>query len=196
MVAARELWASDAELADVERLVFLDESGVNLAMTRAYARAPRGERAVGHVPKNWGESITLSAGIALRGLMAPLRLVGSMTADVFEAYIEQFVCPELRAGDIVIVDNLSAHKRASIAGLVAGVGASPRYLPPYSPDLSPIEPCWSKVKELIRAAAARTVEALDEAIVKALRAVNTADARGWFRHCGYRVPERLSAPSG
>jgi hypothetical protein len=120
VVAAREAWASDTELVEVERLVFFDESGVNLAMTRTYARAPRGERAVGYVPKNWGESLTLSAGIALRGLIAPLRLVGSMTADVFEAYVEQFVCPELRAGDIVIVDNLSAHKRASIAGLVDG----------------------------------------------------------------------------
>jgi transposase len=196
VVAAREAWASDTELVEVERLVFFDESGVNLAMTRTYARAPRGERAVGYVPKNWGESLTLSAGIALRGLIAPLRLVGSMTADVFEAYVEQFVCPELRAGDIVIVDNLSAHKRASLAGLVASVGASLKYLPPYSPDLSPIEPCWSKVKELIRAAAARTVEALDEAIVKALRAVSTTDARGWFGHCGYRVPARLSAPDG
>ena len=196
MQVAREQWVNDAELGEVERLVFFDESGVNLSMTRTYARAPRGERAVGYVPKNWGESITLAAGVALRGLIAPLRLVGSMTADVFEAYIEQFVCPELRAGDIVIVDNLSAHKRASIAGLVARAGARLRYLPPYSRDFSPIEPCWSKVKELIRAAAARTVEALDEAIVKALRAVSTTDARGWFGHCGYRVPDRLSEPGG
>lgn len=196
MQVSREQWANDAELGEVERLVFFDESGVNLSMTRAYARAPRGERAVGYVPKNWGESITLAAGVALRGLIAPLRLIGSMRADVFEAYVEQFVCPELRAGDIVIVDNLSAHKRASIAGLVARAGARLRYLPPYSPDFSPIEPCWSKVKELIRAAAARTVEALDEAIVKALRAVSTTDARGWFGHCGYRVPGRLSEPGG
>lgn len=188
MQAARALWANDAELDEVDRLVFFDESGVNLSMTRTYARAPRGERAVGYVPKNWGESITLSAGIALRGLVAPLRLIGSMTADVFEAYIEQFVGPELREGDIVIVDNLSAHKSKSVAALVARAGATLRYLPPYSPDLSPIEPCWSKVKEHIRAAAARTIEVLDEAIVRALRAVSTADARGWFRHCGYRVP--------
>ncbi len=196
MQVAREQWVNDAELGEVERLVFFDESGVNLSMTRTYARAPRGERAVGYVPKNWGESITLVAGVGLRGLIAPLRLMGSMTADVFEAYIEQFVCPELRAGDIVIVDNLSAHKRASIASLVGRAGARLRYLPPYSPDFSPIEPCWSKVKELIRAAAARTVEALDEAIVKALRAVSMSDARGWFGHCGYRVPERLSEPGG
>lgn len=146
------------------------------------------------MPKNWGQSITVAAGIGLRGLVAPLRLIGSMTSDVFEAYIEQFVCPELRAGDIVIIDNLSAYKRGSIAGLLSRVGATLRFLPPYSPDLSPIEPCWSKVKQLIRTAAARSLEALDEAIVTALRAVTPADARGWFRRCGY--PGALSGPTG
>jgi transposase len=195
---ARGQWSADARLRDVERLIFFDESGVNLAMTRSYARALRGERARGWVPKNWGQSITLVAGIALRGLVAPLRLVGSMTADVFEAYVRQFVCPVLRQGDVVIVDNLSAHKRTSIAQLVQSAGATLRYLPPYSPDLSPIEPCWSKVKQAIRSAAARTLEALDEAIVGALRAVSPTDAHGWFRHCGYAVPaiERFYATVG
>ena len=188
MELARAQWITDAQLREFERLVFFDESGVNLSMTRRYARALRGQRACGHVPKKWGGSITLAAGIALRGLIAPLRLIGSMTADVFEAYIEQFVCPVLSAGDIVIVDNLSAHKRASIAQLLANVGVALRYLLPYSPDLAPIEPCWSKVKEIIRAAGARTLEALDAAIVAGLRAVTTSDARGWFRHCGYLVP--------
>lgn len=157
-------------------------------MTRAYARAPRGARALGHVPKNWGDNITLAAGIALRGLIAPLRLIGSMTGDVFEAYIEQFVCPELRAGDVVIVDNLSAHKRTSVGALVENANARIRFLPPYSPDLSPIEPCWSKVKQVIRGLQARTLEVLDDAIVRGLRAVTCSDARGWFRHCGYPVP--------
>jgi transposase len=157
-------------------------------MTRAYARAPRGVRALGHVPKNWGDSITIAAGIALRGLIAPLRLIGSMTGDVFEAYVEQFVCPELHADDLVIVDNLSAHKRSAIATLVENANARIRFLPPYSPDLSPIEPCWSKVKQVIRSLQARTLEALDDAIVAGLRAVTVSDARGWFRHCGYPVP--------
>jgi transposase len=157
-------------------------------MTRAYARALRGVRALGHVPKNWGDSITLAAGIALRGLIAPLRLIGSMTGDVFEAYVEQFVCPELRPGDVVVVDNLSAHKRAAVGALVENAKASIRFLPPYSPDLSPIEPCWSKVKQIIRSLQARTLEALDLAIVQGLRAVTCSDARGWFRLCGYRVP--------
>jgi transposase len=157
-------------------------------MTRAYARAPRGERVLGYVPKNWGDSITLVAGIALRGLVAPLRLIGSMTAEVFEAYIAQFVSPVLRPGDIVIVDNLSAHKSSAIARLISDAGATLRYLPPYSPDLSPIEPCWSKVKTIVRAAAARTLKTLDTAICTALRSISPSDARGWFRHCGYAVP--------
>ena len=107
-----------------------------------------------------------------------------MTAEVFEAYIAQFVTPVLRPGDIVIVDNLSAHKNSAIARLISDAGAKLRYLPPYSPDLSPIEPCWSKVKTIVRAAAARTLKTLDSAICTALRSISSSDARGWFRHCG------------
>jgi transposase len=157
-------------------------------MTRAYALAPRGERAVGYVPKNWGDSITLAAGIGLRGLVAPLRLIGSMTGEVFEAYVEQFVCPILRPKDIVIVDNLSAHKQASVQRLIESAGAHLLYLPPYSPDMSPIEPCWSKVKAVLRGLGARTLKKLDRAIVRALGAITSTDAEGWFRLCGYGVP--------
>lgn len=169
----------------VERLVFLDESGVNLSMARSCARSPRGQRALGDVPKNWGDSVTLCAGIALRGLIAPLYLHGSMTGDVFEAYVEQFLVPELLPGDIAILDNLSVHKRASVRQLIEGAGAKLLFLPPYSPDYSPIEPAWSKVKALLRKAAARTYEALLEAVADALHAVTTRDARGWFGLCGY-----------
>lgn len=157
-------------------------------MTRHYARSARGERAIGDAPKNWGKSITLAAGIGMRGLVAPLRMIGSMNSDAFEAYVAQFVCPELKPGDIVIVDNLSAHKQKSIRSLIDATGAHLLYLPPYSPDFSPIEPCWSKVKTFLRAAAARTLEALDEAVVSALRAITPQDAKGWFRLCGYPVP--------
>ena len=121
------------------RLIFFDESGVNISMTRAYGRAPTNERVYGSVPKNWGGNITLSAGLTRDGLIAPLRLVGAMSSDVFEAYIEQFVVPELLPGDVVVMDNLSAHKRASIGAMIAEVGADLVYLPPYSPDLNPIE---------------------------------------------------------
>ena len=168
-----------------DRLIFLDESGINLSMARSCARAPRGERAIGHVPKNWGDSVTLCAGIALRGVIAPLYLHGSMNGDAFEAYVEQFLVPELRPGDIAVLDNLSVHKRASVRQLIERAGAQLLFLPPYSPDYSPIEPAWSKVKALLRRAAARTYDALLEAVEHALRAVTTTDARGWFGLCGY-----------
>lgn len=185
---ARQQWRAQDLTARANQVLFFDESGINLAMTRAYARAPRGERAVGNVPKNWGQSITIAAGIGLRGLVAPLRLIGSMNSDTFEAYVEQFVCPVLRPGDVVVVDNLSAHKRTSVRTLIEAAGARLLYLPPYSPDLSPIEPCWSKVKTFLRSAAARTLEALDDALVAALHSISPSDAKGWFRLCGYPVP--------
>jgi transposase len=170
------------------RLIFFDESGINISMTRAYGRAPTQERVYGSVPKNWGDNVTLSAGLTREGLIAPLRLVGAMNADIFEAYIEQFVVPELRPGDVVVMDNLSAHKRASIGALIAGAGAELVYLPPYSPDLNPIEMIWSKVKSVLRSLAARTFEALEEAIVIALQAVSPTDALNCIRHAGYVVP--------
>lgn len=167
------------------RLFFFDESGINLSMTRAYARADRGERAVGHVPKNWGDSITLAAGIGLRGLIAPLFMHGSMNGDIFEAYIEQFVVPELSAGDLVVLDNLSAHKRRSVLELIEAAGAAVIFLPPYSPDFNPIELAWSKVKAILRSHAARSYEELENAVVVALSAITFEDIAGWFRHCGY-----------
>jgi transposase len=157
-------------------------------MTRAYGRAPRHERVYGAVPKNWGDNVTLSAGLTRDGLIAPLRLIGAMNSDIFEAYIEQFVVPELRPGDVVIMDNLSAHKRSSIGTLIATAGAELVFLPPYSPDLNPIEMVWSKVKSVLRRLAARTFEALEEAIVFALRAISPTDAVNCIRHAGYAVP--------
>jgi transposase len=182
---ARDAFRALGLEANADALIFFDESGVNLSMARAYGRARRGQRAVGHVPKNWGDNITLSAGLSTRGLIAPLMLTGSMTGEIFEAYIEQFVVPELRPGDVVVMDNLSAHKLASVRQLIEAVGARLLYLPPYSPDFSPIELAWSKVKTLMRGLAARTLETLEHAIVHALRAITPSDARGWFRHCGY-----------
>jgi transposase len=157
-------------------------------MTRSHGWAPSGGRAVGFVPKNWGESLTLAAGLSPDGIVAPLILRGSMTGEAFERYVEQFVAPELRPGDIVFLDNLGAHKRASVRSTIEATGAKLVYLPPYSPDLSPIENAWSKVKALLRRAGARTARRLYGAIAHALRAVTPEDARGWFRHCGYSVP--------
>jgi len=150
-------------------------------MTRAYGRAPTHERVYGSVPKNWGDNITLSAGLTSEGLIAPLRLIGSIDADIFEAYIEQFVVPELRPGDLVVMDNLSAHKRASVRAMIAAAGAELVFLPPYSPDLNPIEKAWSKLKQKLRAVEARTVHALDHAIEHLLPTLTQQDAQAWFR---------------
>lgn len=156
-------------------------------MTRQYARSPKGQRAHGDVPKNWGDSVSLAAGIGLRGLVAPLMLRGSMTGDAFEAYVEQFVLPSLRHGDILLWDNLGAHKRATVRQLVESVGATVVFLPPYSPDLNPIELAWSKVKAILRRHAARSWDQLLDAVVAALSAITPSDIANWFKHCGYRL---------
>jgi transposase len=168
-----------------ERLVFFDESGVNLSMTRAYGWAPSSQRVHDHVPKNWGESTTLVAGIALRGLVAPLMLRGSMTGDIFADYIEKDVAPRLHPGDIVLLDNLGAHRVQGVQSAIEHARASLLYLPPYSPDLNPIELAWSKVKALIRAARPRCFDALVDALAAALAAITSTDILGWFHHAGY-----------
>jgi transposase len=170
---------------DTAHLKFIDESGVNLAMTRPYGRAPRGERAVGVVPHNYGANVTMLAALSLQGVEAVMTIDGATDAEVFRAYVEYVLCPTLVPGDIVIMDNLRAHKVAGIHERIEACGARLIYLPPYSPDLSPIEPCWSKLKTLLRTAQARTRDGLDAAIQQVLTAVTPADAYGWFRHCGY-----------
>jgi transposase len=176
------------KLRQATRLVFLDETGINLSMTRTYARAPRGDRAVAAVPKNWGDSVTVVAGLTLDGIIAPMMLHGAMNARAFEAYVEQCLAPELHEGDVVVMDNLAAHKRPVVQDLITRAGAHVLYLPPYSPDFNPIEPSWSKFKALLRALAARTTDALQDGVRVALRAITPLDARGWFLHCGHRVP--------
>ena len=175
-------------IAKASRLLFLDESGVNLSMAREYAWAPSNERAVGFVPKNWGQSMTVAAALSPDGIIAPLLLEGSMNGPTFHAYVEQFLAPELRSGDLVIMDNLGAHKPLGIRALIEATGARLLFLPPYSPDFSPIELAWSKMKAILRKLAARTRGQLLPAVARALRAISPEDARGWFGHCGYAVP--------
>jgi transposase len=175
-------------LRRAKRLVFLDETGIHLSMTRTYARAPSGERAVAAVPKNWGDSMTVVAALTLDGIIAPMMLHGAMNARAFEAYIEQCLVPELREGDVVVLDNLAAHKKPIVCELIERAGASVLYLPPYSPDFNPIEPSWSKFKSILRSLGARTVDALQHGVRLALRAITPTDARGWFEHCGHAVP--------
>ena len=184
---ARADYQERIEALGVEHLKFIDESGVNLAMTRAYGRGPRGERVVGAVPRNYGPNVTMIAALSLHGVEAVMTIDGATDADVFRAYVEQVLCPTLTAGDIVVMDNLRAHKVAGIRDRIEEQGARLMFLPPYSPDLSPIEPCWSKLKTLLRTVQARTREALDAAIQLVLAAVTPSDARGWFRHCGYAL---------
>jgi len=157
-------------------------------MTRAYARAPLGERACDSVPKNWGDNITVTAGLTLDGIIAPMMLHGAMNARAFEAYVEQCLGPELRPGDVVVLDKLGAHKPPRIRDLIEARGAKLVFLPSYSPDFNPIEHAWSKLKALLRKAGARTLQKLSRALRAALLAITSSDSLGWFTHCGFRVP--------
>ena len=170
---------------DANDRVFLDETGVNLAMTRLYARAPQGERAYASTPVNTGKNITVLGALSLDGVIAAMTVEGSTDTEVFFTYVQTIVVPTLRPGQIVLMDNLSSHTDERIQTALEAVGATLAYLPPYSPDFSPIEPCWSKVKAILRATAARTRETLDAAITHALQMVTPQDARGWFTQCGY-----------
>ena len=167
----------------LENLVFVDETGSNLAMTRRYARSLRGSRAYSDAPYQRGKNLTLIGAIALRGLVGEMTLPGATDALAFKTYVKQVLVPNLWAGACVVMDNLPAHKVAGIRESIEAVGATLVYLSPYSPDFSPIENCWSKVKEFLRARAARTYTELDQAITDALAAVTTKDIIGWFTHC-------------
>jgi transposase len=184
---ARAAYREEVAPLDPKRFKFIDESGVNLALTRRYGRAPRGERVIGAVPQNYGANVTLLAALGSQGVEAVMTIAGATDAEVFRVYVEQVLRPTLRPGDIVIMDNLRAHKVAGIREVVEQAGARLLYLPPYSPDLSPIEPCWSKLKTALRTAQARTREALEQAIALALATITVSDAHSWFHHCGYAL---------
>jgi transposase len=184
---ARAAYQEEITALDSARFKFIDESGVNLAMTRLYGRAPRGERVVGTVPQNYGANVTMLAALGSQGVEAVMTIDGATDAEVFRVYVKQVLRPTLRPGDIVIMDNLRAHKAVGIREVIEQAGAQVLYLPPYSPDLSPIEPCWSKLKTALRTAKARTREALEHAIAQALATITVADAHSWFHHCGYAL---------
>jgi transposase len=183
--AARQSYRTGAEEFDLRRLVFVDESGVNIAMTRRYGRAPRGERALGSAPQNYGENITMLGALSATGLAALMTVNGATDGAVFVTFVREVLAPTLSAGDIVVLDNLGAHRSAAARAAVEASGARLVFLPPYSPDMNPIERCWSKIKTALRAAKARTREALEAAIRQAIATVSESDARAWFKHCGY-----------
>jgi transposase len=177
-----------AEQVEPERLVFVDEMGTNTSLSSMYAWAPRGERAYCSAPRNRDPNTTVLSSMSAEGMGPSLTVRGATTSAVFEAYVEQVLAPALRSGRVVVMDNLSAHKGERIKELIEGQGCQLLYLPAYSPDFNPIEEAFSKIKGLVRKAEARTREALVEAIGKALSAVTSRDARGFFEHCGYRMP--------
>jgi transposase len=172
----------------LRHLKFIDESGVHFGLTRLFGRARPGQRVVEATPGETGAHYTLLAAVGLQGLQAPALLAGAIDANAFEVYIAQGLLPTLRRGDIVLMDNLSSHKSPRIRQLIESVGARLEFLPPYSPDLNPIELCWSKVKTSLRRAKAHTFATLLEALADAFGSVAKQDIEAWFVHCGYVKP--------
>lgn len=169
-----------------EDLVVLDEPRVTTTLTRRYARAPGGQRARGSVPRNQGTGTTLVAALTPAGMTAAMTLPGALDTPAFLVFVGEILGPTLRPGQIVVLDNLSVHKAAATERLLAARGCQLLFLPPYSPDFSPIELAFSQMKAFLRSAAARTQATLDQAVTAALDLVSAADARAYFRHSGYR----------
>ncbi len=177
----RALVAGEAGI-EARRLVFVDECGANISLVPLCAWSRRGERAFAKTPRNWGKNVTLLSSMSLCGMGSSLAVEGPTTRGVFEAYLERVLVPTLSPGQVVVMDNISAHKGGRVKGIVEARGCELVYLPPYSPDLNPIEQVFSKVKGLLRRAEARTREALIEAMGRALDAVTARDTRGFFDH--------------
>jgi len=173
---------------DPDCLVFVDEMGANISLSPLYAWSPKGERAHARVPRNRGKNTTLLASMGIEGIGHCLVVEGFTTTAVFETYVERVLAPSLRSGQLVVMDNLAAHKGQRIKELIEERGCELVYLPPYSPDLNPIEEAFSKIKRLLRKAEARTRQALIEAMGAAISAVTDRDVCGFFEHCGYRIP--------
>jgi transposase len=194
-VQARADWWTD-EAAGIggitpERLVFIDESAVLTSMARRYGRSPRGERATAKVPFGHWKRLSVLSAIGIEGILATMSIQAATDGATFAAYLEQVLLPVLRQHKpdaVLVMDNLRPHKTPAVQAVLDGSGFPYRYLPAYSPDLSPIEPGWAKVKSYLRRVAARTVEALQQALAPALDSVTAQDARGFFRHCGYTCP--------
>ena len=168
-----------------ENLVFMDESGVNRAMTRTHARSLQGARAFGTAPRNWGRNVSILGALSLRGPLECMCVNGATDGRVFLTCLREVLVPQLWPGAVVVMDNLGAHKVKGVRELIEAAGARVLYLPPYSPDFNPIEHAWSKLKNYLRGVAARTSDALDRAISQGLATISAQDATGFFTHCGY-----------
>lgn len=174
---------------DPAHLIFVDETGTNLRLTRRYGRAKRGQRVVGTVPRNHGPNVTVIAAMDQAGLLGEMTLTGALDGPAFELYITRILLPQVWPGDVVIWDNLSVHKRRQARRWVEAAGAQVLFLPPYSPDFNPIELAFNKLKTRLRGSAARTRTDLEAAITLALAAITSQDAAAWFASCGYHDPE-------
>ena len=164
-----------------EELIYLDESGVSTQMTRRYARAPRGVRVHQTTPEGNWKILTILGAMSLRGMIATMTIEAATDAEIFLAYLDHVLCPALRPGNVVVMDNLSSHKVTGVRERIEAAGAQLLYLPPYSPDLNPIEKAWAKLKQLLRTAKARTAHALEQAIEELLPNIRPQDAQAWFR---------------
>jgi len=182
---ARQRWTSDQPRLDPAKLVFIDETGASTKMARLYGRAKRSRRVVGRIPWGHWKTVTFVAGMRLDGFTAPFVVDCAMNAAIFIEYLQQCLVPTLRPGDIVIIDNLPAHKREQVREIIEAAGATLRYLPPYSPDFNPIEQSFAKLKAHLRKAKERTVPALYDRIGKALDSFEPAEFRNYFRKSGY-----------
>ncbi len=183
----RAAWWNAVQELDFTTVVFVDESGMNLAMTPRAGRAPRGQRVVGTVPRNHGPNTSLLAAMSPTGIMAAMTVEGAVDRAAFDVFVAQVLVPSLRPGQTVIWDNLSVHKSARAQQLIEAAGCQVVFLPPYSPDFAPIEQAFSKLKTVLRRTQARTRLALDAAITAGLQTITAADAHAWFAHCGYAL---------
>ncbi|MCA1617630.1 MAG: IS630 family transposase [Acidobacteria bacterium] len=184
----RAAFQAEQPLLETARLRFLDEFSINLAMTRLRARSQRGTRAVRTEPFEKGGALSVIAALSLDGVSAPMTLEGAFDGASFALYVEHVLVPELRSGDIVIMDQVPFHKNQRAISLIEAAGAEVLPLPAYSPDMNPIEQCISKIKAALRSAKARTVHRLHNALARAMQQITEADIRGWFTHCGYTCP--------
>ena len=186
MRQAREAWFEGQDNLDIKRLFFIDECGTNTKMARTRGRSRRGQRCRAAIPHGHWKTTTLVAALSTSGIVAPMILDGAMDGDMFIAYVTHILLKELKPGDVVIMDNLPAHKVAAVRDIIEAAGAKLIYLPPYSPDFNPIEKAFSQIKAYLKKVAARTKEKLDQAIAKASEIVSPQNALNYFTVCGYQ----------
>jgi transposase len=177
----RQQFVEELRSIPKEKLIFLDESGVNTHLTRLYARCKGGGRISEGTPDSRWKILTILGALSLRGMIATMTIEEATDGDIFAAYLEHVVCPQLKEGDVVVMDNLSSHRVAGVREKIESCKAKLLYLPPYSPDLNPIEKAWSKLKQGLRSVKARSKEALDQAISELLPSITPDDADAWFR---------------